>query len=758
MQSVAIGPITPPPTPSARPPTGSSPSPSLSSLNSYQQQREEEEEEWQVAGKGGKAAGGQQGLEGAAVQKKKKVDPLLEMLKSLATADHTEIIQQTLADAAAANKNSSSRGATSTTTSSSSSSSLAWGLEALQQLSLPCGLFSSLPRDALLAILTLLKPKDLAVLSQCCQGLNAWCNDGALWQELVQCHFPRHRVKASQMCDWKTAYVMESNSLLEGLRCWHTRVGFEEDVLGLPVTFTKNPKTGAVDYILAHPDLISMTAFKAGVRQTPERESFEAVLPLYLTADHFNRSLPHLAPLLKQLAPEHIGPGGSLPSPECWLDVLGKVLNTQVVLLADNGLAASQRALQVYCQVHRLLLAVCEHWGLWGAVSARLDRFLSREKEREKSSTPNLGLLVPLLSLSPRHKWSQVVQPLIAESMDRGVMWMCKRDIGLVESFKSALGPAADPALLSGSFETSSVSTRLMMYHVGFLHLVGSPPGSTLERVMDNYDGLYGCPGAALGGRFQKYVKDIMEVNSWREYFSRIGLVYKDDATMTNHLKSAWRRSLQKKYHTKDMDFTKIHASGVSRILLKGQGYSCPPNTKEIELEVHYKWKPEFDVRYLDGACLLFGPNREYKEMVAWNHRSSYTTAQHGAVTHSGDIMEFENQAGKNTAKLLLGQVGPQIQEVVVTLSAWADAMLSDIIQPYVQLYESKSGMELCQCHLDSTSIVTRRENKCIIMARIYRKADGSGWGVQSVMEMCQGTTSDTGPMVEAVQQVLERA
>ena len=53
-----------------------------------------------------------------------------------------------------------------------------------------------------------------------------------------------------------------------------------------------------------------------------------------------------------------------------------------------------------------------------------------------------------------------------------------------------------------------------MMYHVGFLHLVGSPPGSSLERVMDNYDGLYGCPGAALGGRFQKYVKAIMEVST----------------------------------------------------------------------------------------------------------------------------------------------------------------------------------------------------------------------------------------------------
>lgn len=67
-----------------------------------------------------------------------------------------------------------------------------------------------------------------------------------------------------------------------------------------------------------------------------------------------------------------------------------------------------------------------------------------------------------------------------------------------------------------------------------------------------------------------------------------------------------------------------------------------PSELLAVELEVHYKWKPEFHVRYLDGAVLLFGPGRKFKEMIAWNHTSSCTTARPGAVTHSGDIMEFE--------------------------------------------------------------------------------------------------------------------
>jgi hypothetical protein len=61
-------------------------------------------------------------------------------------------------------------------------------------------------------------------------------------------------------------------------------------------------------------------------------------------------------------------------------------------------------------------------------------------------------------------------------------------------------------------------------------------------------------------------------------------------------------------------------------------------------------------------------------------------------VTHSGDIMAFESQKGANNATIRFNQLGPHVQEVFVTLSAWANAMLSDIMQPYVQLKDPATG------------------------------------------------------------------
>jgi hypothetical protein len=84
------------------------------------------------------------------------------------------------------------------------------------------------------------------------------------------CNSPHH---APQV-----AYRLESGAILDELRCFYSRTSLQEDVLGLPLTFTVNPASQRVDYIQAHPYLLSVTAFKAGVRRTPERVSVQSAI------------------------------------------------------------------------------------------------------------------------------------------------------------------------------------------------------------------------------------------------------------------------------------------------------------------------------------------------------------------------------------------------------------------------------------------------------------------------------------------------
>jgi len=77
------------------------------------------------------------------------------------------------------------------------------------------------------------------------------------------------------------------------------------------------------------------------------------------------------------------------------------MMNTQVVLLCDKGITASEVALMGYCQIHRLLLAVVEHFPqLRQLIRKRLFDFAQNPETRVKSSTPSLGELLAILSVS----------------------------------------------------------------------------------------------------------------------------------------------------------------------------------------------------------------------------------------------------------------------------------------------------------------------------------------------------------------------
>ena len=69
----------------------------------------------------------------------------------------------------------------------------------------------------------------------------------------------------------------------------------------MPANFTVNPRTGAVDYIAVQMDMLSVAAFKQGVRRGPGRgdADIQIVIPAYLCQDHFQRALPLLPGILK---------------------------------------------------------------------------------------------------------------------------------------------------------------------------------------------------------------------------------------------------------------------------------------------------------------------------------------------------------------------------------------------------------------------------------------------------------------------------
>jgi ubiquitin-protein ligase len=132
-------------------------------------------------------------------------------------------------------------------------------------------------------------------------------------------------------------------------------------ILGAPVEATTNPRTRKFDNIRVFPsELLSHEASKT-VRQSTWGEKVDAWLPLYLDEAHYARALERgvLQNALHRLAKKGKFGSGRW-SPLDVLEVLPRIMNTHVVLLADGAeKGVVTRAVASYCAVLRLFAALC---------------------------------------------------------------------------------------------------------------------------------------------------------------------------------------------------------------------------------------------------------------------------------------------------------------------------------------------------------------------------------------------------------------
>ena len=98
--------------------------------------------------------------------------------------------------------------------------------------------------------------------------------------------------------------------------------------------------------------------------------------------------------------------------------------------------------------------------------------------------------------------------------------------------------------------------------------------------------------------------KNILKFETWPQYFELARLPLPPKPELLRVLEGAVGNSLKKDYHRKDTDFCKIHRSGVSKILLKGESYSADPNLRDLQLLE--KWKYTGAVIYMDASCLIY--------------------------------------------------------------------------------------------------------------------------------------------------------
>jgi stress response protein SCP2 len=433
--------------------------------------------------------------------------------------------------------------------------------------------------------------------------------------------------------------------------------------------------------------------------------------------------------------------------------VMPTVLNTMVVLLCDKGEGASERAIEGYCMMHRLFLALCEKFNLWSKAEQEVIRFRNSPGARTKEQCPDLGRLMARLSVcfSEATAWREVVRPLTNEVFDRTVIWICKHDPSVAVNYEQAGRlSSVDEKLLLAAWEGSRVALRLNMFHVGFLHLLARPNGTSRKEVTAGYDALYGMPSAYLKKRIQEFVRKVITTGyDWPFFFRIMGLQCPTKVHLTRWLGQCWKNSLRKGYHKRGTQFENIQRRGVSKILLKGESYSAPVNMRTVEMLESWRWTGDGGIQFLDASCLLYDVNGEFKELVDWRRNHD----QCRAIRHSGDVIDAGNRQGNHTIEINLSGLPLDIKELYFTMSGWMGVTLRNFRLPFVQLKDVTTDVELCEYTLEDKTLSSHTS---VIMCRMYRnEALASRWEVEALGHLGKGGAHNYTPIKETIKRLI---
>ncbi|KAJ3046112.1 Ubiquitin-conjugating enzyme E2 2 [Rhizophlyctis rosea] len=604
------------------------------------------------------------------------------------------------------------------------------------------GHFGTIPYELLIHIISLpsLTPRDILSLSLVNRHLNAICQDGTLWRRLLQRRHPRSQLTASRMQDWKLAFALESNHAADEMRCFITKASWEEDVLGMPIVWTKNPKTGKVDYIACEAELISRAAFlEDKVRRTVWNAPFTDWLPVYISEDHFRRGLPDAQAFMVKMSSHR---GSKVFAPDMVLEVIPKMMNTLIVLLCDHGMAVSARAVECYFLLHRLLMGFFDVYPILRTkIETQVATFIRSENNRTKEAMPSLGDFLPLLSFSS-FSWvdPRVHNAVLDETADRAVLWMCRDHPELAKvSVVAKESVKVDLERLRKSWDSGKVSRRLLMFHCYALYMCRKSGGVTEQDLKDASDQLFGRPPKRVVDDFQTVVKRILAVDKWPDFYRACYVTPPSPQLLTAKLEQAVRNSLRKGYHKKGMDFSRVQSRGVSKILLRGESFSAPPNLQKIVMEE--AWRYGTDTKFLDASVSVYDfQNKLLGGHITYCNQQSAET--NNAIIHSGDVINYETKEGKHTVTIDIPSLPKTVRALVFCMSAW-QCLLRDIRHPYVRLISAIEDVELCK-YVFKGDVGTK---KSILMCVLWRKEVGARWECKAVGELGDGDVAHIAPL-----------
>lgn len=206
------------------------------------------------------------------------------------------------------------------------------------------------------------------------------------------------------------ASLTEEERMVDETFCFHTRLNVHQTLLGTGVAFSKLARTKQINTIYTTVDLVSMKAFKEGLRKALNKKRFSHWIPLYfgdIKESNKEKSLEHFRRCLSLLVtnrPDQF-------DESLILKTMPYMMITHCMQALEDKEFSSIKGLRMFLMFHRAFLFLIDsHPSVRTDIETKIKNFIENEEFRNKQHTPDLGVLMACLAVSDKHSIEQIKQ------------------------------------------------------------------------------------------------------------------------------------------------------------------------------------------------------------------------------------------------------------------------------------------------------------------------------------------------------------
>ena len=356
--------------------------------------------------------------------------------------------------------------------------------------------------------------------------------------------WPAFSVKENSIEEFKILED-ENNIIRKELTCYHTKLPFNENQLGLGLKISKIPRTGNIREAETFYDYISIKAFlKESVHHSSSNERMTHWIPVYFGKDDnkekFFKFLTKAMSMIMTNSTRNF-------KKDFVLEVLPKLMVTIVYHIMDEKKHASIRIIRLLTHIHSIFLFCLERFPeLKESISNTLTKFIKSEEARIKDNQANLGCILALLTGVDSHKFKDIAEFYFAEQLDRQVLWILK---AVPELLEESMEEDVDANRAKIVFKSQMTSFQMFCFYRLFIGEVCELRKSR-SGMLDEYENNLCKLTNKEEVEFQKKIFEIQKnVVSFESFFKYIGLQHREENEITDMLKQAIKNSERKKYH-----------------------------------------------------------------------------------------------------------------------------------------------------------------------------------------------------------------